>query len=420
MPIDSVHIGNFKGVSTVRDLELRPITVFVGANSSGKSSCIHALAALSQTVRITNDTRPLVLDDEFASVHLGRFIEIIHSKSYEDAIELGINFGGVKYKLPTGNQETVAEAKAILRFKSTVRTQEMYLESADWDVGTSRFKVKRVKADAYTLTADLPGGKTVKIGPRALQRAFFIRAFEGAISGQEEFERFMAIMPFLIAQETATRELVRTLYLGPFRQSPLRRYPTRGGDPKEVGSLGEATVTMLANEMIQTRNRTHIKQVTKWLETLGLAKALDVTRVGSSDLFDVSMTLEDGQKFPLADLGYGLSQVLPVLAQCSFAPEGATLLFEQPEIHLHSLVATKLADVFIETAKDKGAHVVLETHSPQLAQGFMVASRAGKIAAEDFVIYKVCREDGESVIKRLNFDECGEIDENWEKGISID
>src|SRR6266853_2544106 len=100
MPIESVHIGNFKGIQTPCDLEIKPVTVFIGANSSGKSSCIHALAALSQTVKMTNDTRPLVLDDEFAMVHLGRFIEIIHSKSYQDAIELGISFKELELNLP--------------------------------------------------------------------------------------------------------------------------------------------------------------------------------------------------------------------------------------------------------------------------------------------------------------------------------
>jgi predicted ATPase len=52
-------------------------------------------------------------------------------------------------------------------------------------------------------------------------------------------------------------------------------------------------------------------------------------------------------------LGYGVSQGLPVLAQCSFAPRGATLLFEQPELHLHQGAAHRLASVFVSAAKQK-------------------------------------------------------------------
>jgi predicted ATPase len=74
-----------------------------------------------------------------------------------------------------------------------------------------------------------------------------------------------------------------------------------------------------------------------------LAKHLDVNRVGNSDLFEINITLSDEKNFPLADLGYGLSQVLPVLTQCSFAPESSTLLFEQPELHLHPKSAKNLS-----------------------------------------------------------------------------
>ncbi len=86
MNINAVKIKNFKGVSEETNLELRPFTPFIGENSSGKSTVVHALAAMAQSLRQRSDSRPLVLDDETAVVHLGRFIEIVHSHSYDDAI----------------------------------------------------------------------------------------------------------------------------------------------------------------------------------------------------------------------------------------------------------------------------------------------------------------------------------------------
>lgn len=418
MAITSARIGNFKGIKTPCDLEIRPITVFVGPNSSGKSSCIHALAALSQTVKITNNSRPLVLDDEFASVHLGRFIEIVHSKSYDDAIELGIRFKDLRYRVmpkkdDDRGEEKTDDASAILRFKSTMRTQETYLESAVWQIGDQTYDVKRRKGDTYTVTK--PGTKWKEDDERA--SAFTL---ERIVSPRISIQHYFEGQPFHAAQGRATQELTRTLYLGPFRQNPQRRYPTRGGGPTEVGALGEATVTMLANEMVQSRSRTHIKQVTQWLAHLKLAKSLDVTRVGTSDLFDVTMTLEDGKKFPLVDLGYGLSQILPVLTQCSFAPRNSTLLFEQPEIHLHSIVARPLSEVFVETAREKNVHIVIETHSPDLVKGFMVLRRQGKLPARDLIIYRVVREGGESVVTPIEIADDHEVYENWEKGISLE
>src|SRR5437879_2329158 len=90
MALCAVCIGNFKGIFQNQTIPLKPITLFIGPNSSGKSSTIHALAAMAQTVNLPNNTRPLVLDDQFAYAHLGRFIEIIHSKKYTDTITLGL------------------------------------------------------------------------------------------------------------------------------------------------------------------------------------------------------------------------------------------------------------------------------------------------------------------------------------------
>src|ERR1035438_2393491 len=96
MPIHSIKIGNFKGIAESATIPIKPITIFIGENSSGKSTVLHALAALSQTALLPNDQRALILDDEKAAVHLGRFIEIIHSRKYTDVIELGVNVGSVR------------------------------------------------------------------------------------------------------------------------------------------------------------------------------------------------------------------------------------------------------------------------------------------------------------------------------------
>jgi predicted ATPase len=185
-----------------------------------------------------------------------------------------------------------------------------------------------------------------------------------------------------------------------------------------VGPQGEAAATLLANEVVQTRTRPHVKQISEWLQILGIGKKLEISRVGPTDLFGVDITLEDGQKYPIADLGYGLSQILPVLAQCSFAPPGATLLFEQPELHLHTLAAKPLAKVFIDTYREKGVYSVIETHSPDLFWQFVQELDAGTIKPDDFAAYKVVRRDKQSVFELIEIAEDFEVYERWESGIS--
>ena len=143
MPITRLTIANFKGVDKRQQFTIKPITLFVGANSSGKSSCLHALACLAQTVKIPNNTEPIVLDDDSAHVHLGRFIEVIHSKSYQDEITLGVQVspGGQvasRFRKIVGNHPIYAEWS----FKCALRTQDIRLERGVVSIGVNRRAIR--------------------------------------------------------------------------------------------------------------------------------------------------------------------------------------------------------------------------------------------------------------------------------------
>ena len=164
-----------------------------------------------------------------------------------------------------------------------------------------------------------------------------------------------------------------------------------------------------------------MKQISNWLHQMGLAKTVEVARVGKSDLFDVNVTLADGATLPIADLGYGMSQVLPVLAQCSFAPARSTLLFEQPELHLNHTAAKLLSGVLASAASERNLHIIAETHSRELFLGLLDLIRAGNLAANDVAIYAVDRYKGASRFKRIpiEVDEKGrpEVYDPWDHNL---
>lgn len=158
---------------------------------------------------------------------------------------------------------------------------------------------------------------------------------------------------------------------------------------------------------------------------MGLGSKVGISRVATSDLFDVSVQLPDGSDFPIADLGYGLSQVLPVLTQLSFAPSGATLLFEQPELHLHPLAQRPLASVFIDAVRKRGVHIVAETHSSILFGQFQREVRAQKLQPDEIALYRVTRSGGKTHIEPIFVDGNGEFHRgkkngelflDWQKG----
>jgi predicted ATPase len=425
MPINKLSIANFKGVAALSAFDIRPITIFLGANSSGKSSCIHALVSLSQTLKLGNSAPALVLDDDFAHVHLGRFVEIAHSHTYADPITLGIEIGKRTFDLGFKKGSDVTQisgtVQAEYQFRSTLRTQEVYVDTARISIGERAFQIKRGTKSPYKFSTLDELGKRRFETERTGNFLFRLQPTKQnlkADDGREWFENYWLTE---VLQKEVERELRETRYLGPFRQSPLRRYPFRGATATEVGSQGEAAITLLASEHVQSQDRVHAKQINRWLAALGLAKSVELSRVGTSDLFDVSLKLADGNKLPTADLGYGLSQVLPVLTQCSFASKGSTLLFEQPELHLHEDAAKKLAYVFHETASEREARVVIETHSKELVYEVLALIKAGSLKTEDLAIYKVQRLDGASNYKRLTVEWDGEyleVDDPWVKALT--
>lgn len=421
MAIKELIIENFKGLKSEKRFDIAPITLFVGANSSGKSSTIHSLAALSQTVKLGDRNRPIILDDENALVHLGRFIEVIHTKSYKDTIHIGINLGSlpkdISFQYSEDETEILAPKGAAVVaeywFKSTLKTQEVQLQKAIFTIGSDVYQFKPIDQTEFEIEKN--GKKLESLARRG--NGFSITVSPNPQQGIESFNTFFVIEE---VQRMQNAELRKCAYLGPFREPPRRKYQNFGSFPKEAGALGENSITLLANEHVKSKNRPHLMQVGEWLQHMGLAKAVNVKRIGTSDLFDVSLTLADEKQLPIADLGYGLSQVLPVLVQCSFAEKSATLLFEQPELHLHQGAAKKLARVFIDTYKEKGAHMLIETHSKELIHELMSYIKSKTILPTDVALYDVVRDNTESVFKRASItleDGSIEVDHPWFKSL---
>ena len=426
MPINKLIIENFKGIKDRQEFVIRPLTIFCGPNSSGKSSCIHALAALAQTTKLTASQMPIVLDDEYAQVHLGRFLDVLHSKSIQDAFSIGITVNEPSLLVflthePPQPPAAPPTIQAEFSFRAKVKTQEVYIQTAKLSVGDEAylFDRKKVSAAEYSISTQ---GKKLPFGAVSTGRFGLQVKMEFKKDQPPSPDEMTAFFVNENANRTLNNELRRTLYLGPFRQGPLRKYPTRGSQPTEVGAAGESAVTMLANEFARSKTKhPNLAKVSGWINQLGLGKKLQVQPVAKTDLVDVSVTMSDGAELPLPDLGYGVSQVLPVLVQCAFAPKHSTLLFEQPELHLHEGAAKNLASVFVDVIREKEVHIIAETHSRHLFMEVMREVRAGRLSPDDVILYDVSRCDGKSTFREVKIikDDGGycEAEHPWANGL---
>ncbi|GIW56401.1 MAG: hypothetical protein KatS3mg082_2805 [Nitrospiraceae bacterium] len=154
-------------------------------------------------------------------------------------------------------------------------------------------------------------------------------------------------------------------YLGPLRDEPKSLYPlSPTADPADVGLKGEHTAAVLElhkNRMVRyiptsafAESEIRVKPVTRslqtaiidWLRYLGVAEHVESCDKGKFG-HELTVSIAGGKRpHDLTHVGVGVSQVLPILVASLLAEPNTTLIFEQPELHLHPKVQTLLADFF--------------------------------------------------------------------------
>jgi len=215
-------------------------------------------------------------------------------------------------------------------------------------------------------------------------------------------------------------------YLGPLREYPNRFYSWSGEQTQSVGNRGERAIAALLSSRQEGPTiwlaegqppRTVEEHVAHWLKELGLIYSFKVQPIAPNRKeyeVRIQRTAESASVF-LTDVGFGVSQILPVLVLLFYVPEGSTVILEQPEIHLHPAVQAGLADVFIDAIKRRKVQIILESHSEHLLQRLQRRIAEEVINQEEIKLYFTSIEKGKSNLTTLELDEYGNIS-NWPAG----
>ena len=151
-----------------------------------------------------------------------------------------------------------------------------------------------------------------------------------------------------------------------------------------------------------------------WLHELGLIREFEIKEIArGTNLYRAMVkTSALAATTSLTDVGFGVSQVLPVLVLLYYVPEGSTVLMEQPEIHLHPAVQSGLADVMLNVADVRKVQIIVESHSEHLMRRLQRRVAEEKTSSEDVKLYFVASNRGRAQVSDLLLNEWGEI-ENW-------
>ena len=352
--ITRIDLKTFKCFEMLR-LPVGPLTLLSGINASGKSSILHCLVLLHQTMQENEWSIRIMLNGNV--VRLGTVTDVVDQVNGRNSFEIGL-----------------ADDFVNCQWSFQGNRSDMSLEVETVDVDGDVFRY-----------------------PRNLQFLLPRSAGQSAMSLANRIRDLTYI--------TAEREGPRDVYLLEDQYAGIRARQLVDGEgspePRQVivarvGSRGENAVSVLyrgRDETVADELRlpgsapTLLHQVGARLSTFFPGCAVDVQQVPNADAVTLGIRISETTGFlrPI-HCGFGITQVLPIVVAALSVPKGSLLLIENPEVHLHP-AGQALMGQFLADVTHAGIQVIVETHSDHVLNGIRRAVKSGRLTADEVALH---------------------------------
>jgi predicted ATPase len=395
----AITVTGFKSIRERRSMSLSRLNVVAGTNSAGKSSFMQPLLLLKQTMEAPYDPGPLLINgpnvkftelDQFFSTGLKTSAEkLMLGLAYQDQSEFEIH-------LKRDSHGNLLIAKNVARTPDgeiSVTPHSHSEEMSKWVEESLRHQlVEHFKDSSFVPERDRcfvgatlkdPSGRTFKFGP-------------------------MGRPSMNLTQKLG----LNVLHVPGLRGQPDRRYQNSAVGDVFPGRMDDYVASIIADW--QEKSDTRLVKLSSYLKQLGLtwtvqSKKLDATSV-EIKVGRMPAALKGGARdlVSIADVGFGVSQVLPVLVALLVAKAGQLVYIEQPEIHLHPKAQRALAHVFADAVVSGAAQVVVETHSSLFLREIQTLVAQAKLDKSLVKLHWVTRNQrGDTEIATCDLDDAG-------------
>lgn len=395
--ITKIAVSGFKSLVEECAIDIRPLTILAGANSSGKSSIMQPLLMLKQTLEAPYDPGPLLIDGpnvQFTSAE--QFLSKLVNEERTDRFQI---------RIETHDYDSYSTATTFSKGQSGIELVEMTAKSKSevhpsWPPKPITL-YPEMSLEEIRVLADqrlIPEGSNAVIRSRCF-------LYTGHPGGYVSVVGAAGLHSYIL----------NSIHLPGLRGNPERTYKPASTGPQYPGTFEHYTASII-NEWQETRDEC-LETLADALHALGLTgqvgtKKIDDTRielqVGRLPLLPASGGKRGGTDMvSIADVGFGVSQVLPVLVALIVAEPGQLVYLEQPELHLHPRAQVVLAQVLADAAK-RGVRVVAETHSSLLLLAVQTLVAEGSLPPELVKLHWFTRdENGATKIDTADLDETG-------------
>ena len=406
-------------------LEIRPLTFLVGENSTGKTTalaCFHILANFLRGRGVDFNEKPL----NPHPYSMGTFREIVrNSKNKEKVFKLGfsseyannniewsvefvekkgktepnVSLAGIK--LPKGEIVFKFEdnSEIPIRLKSFNKERNNYEILCDSNL-ISRFALWEILGNFH----DLP-----------------IKYFEGKYEGAIALTEYLKTLADPIEIMADPWDLWYNLSF--LSTAPIRSRPERTYDPmREFNDPEGSDIPMLLMRLEATQKKKWEKlkqQLVEFGVSSGLFQDIKIKNFGSShgNPFQLQFKIR-GPTSNIIDVGYGVSQILPILVQVLYPntiQDNRTLilptynLLQQPEVHMHPRAQAEFASLLAKLANQGNQSFIVETHSDNMIDRARIDIMKGNISPDDVSLIYFRPIKNIVKVQNIGFDEMGNL-----------
>jgi len=408
--IDKIHLKNFKALRDTGELDIKPITFLVGPNSSGKTSLIQAILALRQTVWSQDPHTPLILDDEY--INLGSYRDAVFGHDEKNEIFIGFEMSKMEWEIVFSVYRSGTNQGAIYLKSLDFNGENILLPQNDrgeFAKKSINFSIRKKsgRGGHFITTTD---EKDFDAHPIELLKFYGIH-----FKKYEDLSKYPDwAHPSLLFADVIAGKLIEDIFknihhIGPSRDEPSRTYTATGASPSEVGKWGEGSVNIL---LLEKGIR---EKVRAWLKNFKISIDFDLEELsgktgGSTNTYRI-MLIDPNTKTEvnLVDVGFGASQILPIIVEGFNAPKNALLMIEEPEIHLHPGAQGTMGDLLVDIAKFNEKKLIVETHCDLLIRRVCKNILQKKIDHTDVIIYYFEPTKSGTEIKTITIDKNGQF-----------
>lgn len=439
--MESFRLHNIKSFKDSGDIEIKPITIILGKNSTGKSSLIRFPIVLKQT--LNENIAPLLFYGKL--LDYGNFEDVVflHQENLNLSFSLKFSERSLRLALrrfyPPHTEKIQIDDDLTLTVEVGRSTNQrsfwadIVIKKLSINVGeNSLFFCELISESKYSVEMFGENLCTELIFNNFIPQ-INLEAFHSLKEDNENerLELLRSTRYILRAIEMMLDNTINQIdYLGPFRRTPDRNYRYQQAGMPNLGADGEYTSEVLASYH-KKGDTAFFNSLNNWLSK-HLRVQIYVEELGGGMYRIQVQDLDTGVTNNIRDVGFGLSQVLPIIVQVFIhssegkkevrTNRGALNFFkriniiEQPELHLHPAAQSLLADLFIAgNNADRRNHYIIETHSEHLLLRLRRRILEKKVKSSNVAIYFVEKQgdvNEGSFVRKLNIDNDGFI-EDW-------